>query len=387
MVNATAGFPSVAGTVGAGIRLYRRPHRRLRVVRQSDSALNTTIKRIDQLLLEGARRADGRYADNDSVTALGSSPECSEDEADVATRTPRVLLAGDACHTHTAKAGQGMNVSMADTYNLGWKLVAVLQDRSPASLLHTYNHERHGIAEDLIAMDTRWSKAIGAAQVDPSKPEAALIGLAEVQRQFITNLDFTAGLATDYDLGPITGDNTHLHLAAGYEPGRRFHSAEVIRLSDAKRLQLGHVHRADGRWRLYAFADAVDPRNPASRLNKLMDFLAGPNSPVATYTPKGWDADAVFDVRAILQQRHLELDWVQMHKFLKPKTGPLDLIDYEKVFCPLADTDQDIFDLRQIDRGSGALVVVRPDQYVALTLPLDGYDELDEFFARFMQRH
>ena len=92
------------------------------------------------------------------------------DDADVAARTPRVFIAGDACHTHTAKAGQGMNVSMADTYNLGWKLAAVLQGRSPASLLHTYNHERRGIAEDLIATDKRWSKAIGAAQVDPSNP-------------------------------------------------------------------------------------------------------------------------------------------------------------------------------------------------------------------------
>jgi phenol 2-monooxygenase len=306
------------------------------------------------------------------------------DDADVATRLPRVFLAGDACHTHTAKAGQGMNVSMQDTFNLGWKLVAVLQGRSPASLLHTYHHERHGIAEDLIALDKRWSKAIGAAQVDPSNPEAALIGLAEVQRQFITNLDFTAGMATKYDTGPLTGDNTHLHLAAGYEPGRRFHSAEVIRLSDAKKVHLGHVHRADARWRLYAFADAVDPRNPASRLNKLMDFLASANSPVAKYTPKGWAADSVFDVRAILQQLHLELDWAQMHDFLRPRTGSLGLIDYEKVFCPVADTDKDVFDLRRIDRGSGALVVVRPDQYVALTLPLDGYDELDEFFARFM---
>src|SRR4029453_3994729 len=139
-------------------------------------------------------------------------------------------------------------------------------------------HERHGIAEDLIAMDQRWSKAIGAAQVDPGNPQAALIGLAEGQRQFVTNLDFTAGRATNYDTGPLTGDNTHLHVAAGYEPGRRFHSAEVIRLRDAKTDHLGHVPRADARWRLYAFADAVDPRNPASRLNKLMDFLAGANS-------------------------------------------------------------------------------------------------------------
>jgi phenol 2-monooxygenase len=305
-------------------------------------------------------------------------------EADVATRTPRVLLAGDACHTHTAKAGQGMNVSMADAYNLGWKLVSVLQGRSPASLLHTYHLERHGIAQDLVAMDKRWSKAIGAAQVDPSNPQAALIGLAEVQRQFVTNLDFTAGLATKYAPGPLTGDESFLHLAGGYEPGRRFHSAEVIRLSDAKKVHLGHVHQADARWRVYAFADAVDPRNPASRLNVLMDFLAGPNSPVAKYTPEGQAADSVFDVRAIIQQLHQELDWVEMHNFLKPRTGSLGLVDYEKVFCPLPDQDRDIFDLRRIDRGSGGLVVVRPDQYVALTLPLDGYDELDGFFARFM---
>ncbi len=87
------------------------------------------------------------------------------------------------------------------------------------------------------------------------------------------------GLATNYAPGPLTGDNTHMHLAVGYEPGRRFPSAEVIRLADAKKVHLGHTHKTDARWRLYAFADAVDPRNPASRLNTLMDFLAGPNSP------------------------------------------------------------------------------------------------------------
>jgi 2-polyprenyl-6-methoxyphenol hydroxylase-like FAD-dependent oxidoreductase len=36
-------------------------------------------------------------------------------------------LAGVACHTHSAKAGQGMNVSMADAWNLGWRLAAVLR--------------------------------------------------------------------------------------------------------------------------------------------------------------------------------------------------------------------------------------------------------------------
>jgi phenol 2-monooxygenase (NADPH) len=43
------------------------------------------------------------------------------------TSLPRVFIAGDACHTHSAKAGQGMNVSMADAWNLGWKLASVLR--------------------------------------------------------------------------------------------------------------------------------------------------------------------------------------------------------------------------------------------------------------------
>ena len=48
---------------------------------------------------------------------------------DMATRRPHVFIAGDACHTHSAKAGQGMNVSMGDTFNLGWKLISVLMGK------------------------------------------------------------------------------------------------------------------------------------------------------------------------------------------------------------------------------------------------------------------
>jgi 2-polyprenyl-6-methoxyphenol hydroxylase-like FAD-dependent oxidoreductase len=84
----------------------------------------------------------------------------------VGTRSPRVFIAGDGCHTHTAKAGQGMNVSMQDTFNLGWKLAAVLQGRSPAALLDTYSQERKKIAEDLIETDTRVVAGDGRSRPD-----------------------------------------------------------------------------------------------------------------------------------------------------------------------------------------------------------------------------
>ena len=60
-------------------------------------------------------------------------------EEEIATRPPSIFIAGDACHTHSPKAGQGMNVSMQDAFNLGWKIVSVLGKRSPSSLLHTYS--------------------------------------------------------------------------------------------------------------------------------------------------------------------------------------------------------------------------------------------------------
>ena len=58
--------------------------------------------------------------------------------AQAGSRLPRVFIAGDACHTHSAKAGQGMNVSMQDAFNIGWKLVSVLEGRAGPELLRTY---------------------------------------------------------------------------------------------------------------------------------------------------------------------------------------------------------------------------------------------------------
>ena len=79
-------------------------------------------------------------------------------QEEMKSRFPRVFIAGDACHTHSAKAGQGMNVSMQDTFNLGWKLAAVLQGKSSPTLLHTYSAERQAIAKQLIDFDREFAK-------------------------------------------------------------------------------------------------------------------------------------------------------------------------------------------------------------------------------------
>jgi len=293
--------------------------------------------------------------------------------ADGATREPRVFIAGDACHTHSAKAGQGMNVSMQDGFNLGWKLGAVLQGRSGASLLRTYSDERQPVAQELIAFDKEWSAMMAAPPKDRNHPEAGGVDPAELQAYFVRAGRYTAGVATRYRPGALTGEATHQSLASGFTIGTRFHSSPVVRIADARPMHLGHVARADGRWRLYAFSDAS--RNA---LEALCEHLAtSPESVFRRATPRDADADSVFDLRAVLQEPHREVLLEDLHASLLPRKGRYGLIDYEKAFT--SDASTDIFDERGIDRERGALVVVRPDQYVAHVLPLDAFAELNAF--------
>ena len=296
-------------------------------------------------------------------------------------RQPRVFITGDACHTHSAKAGQGMNVSMQDAFNLGWKLAAVLEGRAAPELLRTYSVERHAVAKRLIDFDREWSKIMGSPPKDPQHPERGGVDPAELQAYFVKSLRYTAGVATHYPPATVlTAPAAHQHLAGGFTIGMRFHSAPVVRVADAKPMHLGHVVRADGAWRLFAFADAS-----GHRWRELARFLSDDaRSPVRRFTPAGADLDSVIDVRAIYQQGHRQIAVEQLPSILLPRKGRFGLVDYEKAFAPDSRSGPDIFDLRAIDRDNGAVVLVRPDQYVANVLPLDAHEALTKFFAAFL---
>jgi phenol 2-monooxygenase (NADPH) len=289
-------------------------------------------------------------------------------------RLPRVFIAGDACHTHSAKAGQGMNVSMADTWNLGWKLASVLRGTARPELLHTYSDERQKIAAQLIDFDREFSTMFSAHPTDSGDAAGGGVDPEEFQQYFITQGRFTAGVATKYAPSMITAEPLFEHLAEGFPVGMRFHSAPVVRVADGKPVHLGHAARADGAWRLYVFAD----RN-ASHLRELCEFLESDTSPITRFTPAGADPDSVIDVRAIFQQRHRDVAVDALPSVLLPRKGRFGLVDYEKTFSPAPAGD--VFDLRGINRDTGCIVVVRPDQYVAHVLPLHGHDALVDFFA------
>jgi 2-polyprenyl-6-methoxyphenol hydroxylase-like FAD-dependent oxidoreductase len=306
-------------------------------------------------------------------------------DEEIATRLPHIFIAGDACHTHSPKAGQGMNVSMQDAFNIGWKLAAVLQGRSPPSLLHTYSAERQAVAKELIDFDREWAAMLSGVG---SVADSSAADPNAVQRYFVQHGRYTAGTATQYKPSLLTGSATHQHLAGGLKVGTRFHSAPVIRIGDGRQVQLGDTLAADGRWRLIAFAGQGDQAKAGSPIEMLCSFLLNsPKSPLKQFTPTGANVDAVFDVRAVFQQSHHSLAITTMPELLFPKKGRYGLRDYEKVFCALDDAKQNIYAMRSINKEAGCLVVVRPDQYIAQVLPLDETDALTQLFAGFMQQN
>lgn len=286
-------------------------------------------------------------------------------------RTPRVFITGDACHTHSAKAGQGMNVSMQDGWNIAWKLAHVLDGRAPETILDTYSAERQEIAQNLIDFDREWSALMATRPEDLADP-------AQLEEFYVKTAEFPAGFMTEYKPSMLVAADSRQELATGFPVGKRFKSNMVTRVCDANPKQLGHHATADGRWRIYVFADAPAAGEP-SRTAELAEWLVTASaSPLLAHTPAHADLDAWFDVKVIYQQAHTEVDLGKVPAVFLPKVGPFQLTDYEKVYA--TDPADDIFTARGIS-GDGAVVVVRPDQYVAHVLPLDATAELAAFFA------
>jgi phenol 2-monooxygenase len=301
---------------------------------------------------------------------------------DRGTRTPRVFITGDACHTHSAKAGQGMNVSMQDGFNIAWKLGHVLEGRSPESLLSTYSAERQVVAKNLIDFDKEWSTMMAKKPEEFANP-------SDLEDFYVSTAEFPAGFMTQYAPSMLVGAADHQALAAGFPVGKRFKSAPVIRVADTNPVHLGHHATADGRWRIYVFADAAVPQagqetghGVPSATELFAEWISkSTESPLAA-TPSGADPDAWFDLKVIYQQDHHSIDIGSVPDVFKPQVGPFKLTDYEKVYA--ADPKADIFELRGVNR-SGVIVVVRPDQYVANVLPLTATAELGAFFASLLQ--
>lgn len=161
------------------------------------------------ITLEHVQEVLRRISDTDvTISALHIATTWT-DRARQATiyRNGRIFLAGDAAHIHSPLGGQGLNLGLGDAMNLGWKLAAVIQQKTPEGLLDSYQTERHPIGAQVLD----WSRA----QVAIMKPDPSSRALNTIFRDLMNTRDGATyfaervwGIYTHYDLGgdhPLIG--------------------------------------------------------------------------------------------------------------------------------------------------------------------------------------
>ncbi|KAL2816680.1 FAD binding domain-containing protein [Aspergillus granulosus] len=165
---------------------------------------------------------------------------------------PRVFLVGDACHTHSPKIGQGMNVSMADSYNLAWKLAHVLLGIGSDSkrLLESYASERYPVGKQLVDIDEAWNLLEWDQKI--TKREA---NYQEARDELLRKISgFVTGYGIQYPEGYLINVIHHSNERCTLKPGCRMQHTAMTRFADGLLMDLHDEILPDGRWKLLAFA-------------------------------------------------------------------------------------------------------------------------------------
>ncbi|PPJ59285.1 hypothetical protein CBER1_04205 [Cercospora berteroae] len=318
----------------------------------------------------------------------------------------RVFLAGDAVHTHSPKAGQGMNVSMQDSFNLGWKVANVVKGTSDLSILKTYQSERRRIAQDLIEFDHKFSRLFSGR---PAKDvmDAEGISMQEFKDAFVKGNMFASGIAVDYgasvivakegdgsdqgDGTQVTVDNGHRvtsqqSLAAGLGLGKRLPSVKVLNQADARPWHLQELLPSNGRWRVILFPGDIKTPAQRTKLDAFGAAIDDKSSFLRRFTPSGSRYDSIFEVLTIHNADRGSTTIFDFPEVLRPYDETYGW-DYQKIFVDEESYHEGHGELYKTFKISteGVVAIVRPDQYVSYVGSVDDTDALTRFFANFME--
>jgi phenol 2-monooxygenase len=307
----------------------------------------------------------------------------------------RVFLAGDAVHTHSPKAGQGMNVSMQDTYNLGWKIGLCARKVCPRSILGTYESERRQIANDLIDFDHRFSRLFSGRPAKDAADEAG-ISMTEFKRVFEKGNEFASGLSVDYgksiliakpDETEANGTDTEkaeLGNINKIKLGMRFPNFQVLNQADARPWPFQHLLKSDGRFRIILFGGNVLSPTQHSRIKDFCEALSSPTSFLTRVTPTHAPIDSVIEILTLHSSPRTSVEFFThfpelLHPFSEEKGW-----DYNKIFVDDVSYHEGVGDAYEgygVDKEIGCVVVVRPDGYVAFRSEVEDVDGLERYFG------
>ncbi|PIL24556.1 hypothetical protein GSI_12440 [Ganoderma sinense ZZ0214-1] len=287
----------------------------------------------------------------------------------------RAFIAGDACHTHSPKAGQGLNASMGDTHNLAWKVAYVLQGWSPLSLLKTYESERRTYAQELIDFDKSFSKLFS----DRPRTEVHQNGVTHEQflGAFKTASGFTSGMAIRYKPSSIVNDK-HQSVAANLVVGERMLPHVFIRAASSQPIEIHDMLPADTRFKILVFAGNMADVADRAKLEALGEELNKPESFMRRYGRSEGGKWQVFDLVCFSAATKDAVDFPEFFRWHWTK-ALLDDTDMHERFGGGG------YAKFGIDEHAGAIVVVRPDGYIGIVVPLEDVAFLGSYFAAFLQ--
>jgi len=297
---------------------------------------------------------------------------------------PRVFIAGDACHTHSPKAGQGMNVSMHDAHNLGWKLAAVAKRQCDPRLLLTYSDERRRIAQELIDFDQHLAGLFSAPTSARDDDQRTALQEALLQADA-----YVSGTLSHYPPSMIVSPDQLRMTGWHLETGKRLAHLPVLRAADARPMAINDKLLADGRWRVLLAPRPDEEQRPGElgwreSLNAAaLWWQDNPNSPILRYTPAEGAIDSVIELLALVPDSYDTVEWRSLAAILWPAKGELGLRDYGKVFT-LPDGRWSVEQEANPRSVQGVCVLIRPDQHIAAVYALEDTAAPAQFFANFM---
>ncbi|CAG8933723.1 unnamed protein product [Penicillium salamii] len=205
----------------------------------------------------------------------------------------RIFIGGDACHTHSPKAGQGMNYGLLDSHNLAWKLHLVESGLMRPRLLHTYEEERRAAASRLIEFDATYAGLFSSQNPSQQADE-------EFVRIFKQNSLLTSGYGVEYPPNILTRiDNVagiSLPSLTGLQPGRSFPPINVVRVIDACEIPLEREVPFNGSFHVYVFA-GTNGQHQQKALSDLAGQLSRRESVFSQTMRNSRDLDLSYDSR------------------------------------------------------------------------------------------
>ncbi|GJJ11380.1 hypothetical protein Clacol_005612 [Clathrus columnatus] len=285
----------------------------------------------------------------------------------------RVFIAGDACHTHSPKAGQGMNASMNDTHNLSWKIAQVLRGWADASILETYELERRKFAQDLIEFDRKFAALFSGKPRTEEFQDG--VSHEEFMNAFRTAGGLTSGVGIHYAQSPITNDK-YQSYASKLIIGERTIPQLLIRAADGRPYEIQDLLPADARFKILVFTGDTGDKTQIKTLN----ILASELEKLLTKYTRGENTGTIFDILSISTASKESVDYTVLPKVMRSHWSKV-FVDQKEVHGSHGGTCYAVYGIE----SRGAVVVVRPDGYVGTIAPLDKPEHLDEYFNGFVK--